>query len=114
MAPVRARHAPVTTALSDPPGASSLTRGNTEAAAANPRHCVVCGAQITAVRPTARSCSGRCRITLSRTRRVADLVQRLAAAEAALTAAESAVTEAGAAVRDLRALAEQGGAKVAP
>jgi hypothetical protein len=51
---------------------------------------------------------------LSRTRRVADLVQRLAAAEAALAAAEVAIKHAAGAVRDLRALTEQGGSKVAP
>lgn len=78
------------------------------------RDCVVCGAQFTATRPTARCCSGRCRIMLSRTRRVADLVQRLAAAESALCAAENAVKDAGGALRDLRLLAEAGGSKVAP
>jgi hypothetical protein len=41
-------------------------------------------------------------------------VQRLAAAEAALCAAERAVKDAAIALGDLRALAEQGGAKVAP
>jgi Tfp pilus assembly protein PilX len=51
---------------------------------------------------------------LSRTRRVAELVQRLAAAEAGLRAAEQAIREAAVAVHDLRALAEQGGPKVAP
>jgi hypothetical protein len=51
---------------------------------------------------------------LSRTRRVADLVQRLAAAESALCAAENAVKDAGGALRDLRLLAEAGGSKVAP
>ena len=51
---------------------------------------------------------------LSRARRVAELVQRLALAEAGLRAAELAITEAAEALRDLRALAEQGGPKVAP
>jgi hypothetical protein len=51
---------------------------------------------------------------LSRTRRVADLVQRLMIAETALTAAEQTVKEAAACLRDLRALAEQGGVKAAP
>jgi hypothetical protein len=74
---------------------------------------MVCGAVFTATRPTARCCSGRCRIALSRARRVADLVQRLTVAEAALHAAEVAIKDAAGAVRDLRALAEQGGSKVA-
>lgn len=51
---------------------------------------------------------------LSRTRRVADLLQRLALAEAGLRAAESAIKEAAAAVGAVRLLAEQGGTKVAP
>jgi hypothetical protein len=46
--------------------------------------------------------------------RVANLVQRLAVAEVALAAAEDAIKHASAALGDLRRLAEQGGAKVAP
>jgi hypothetical protein len=117
--PVTARHSPVTADLR----AASLVPGcqvpSTPGEGAKPAavitaNCAVCGVEFTASRPTARCCSGRCRIALSRTRRVADLVQRLAAAEAALCVAEKAVNDAGAALRDLRALAEQGGAKVAP
>jgi predicted nucleic acid-binding Zn ribbon protein len=78
------------------------------------RECLVCGQEFSATRATARCCSGRCRIILSRARRVAELVQRLALAEAELRAAESAIKEAAIAVHDLRALAEQGGPKVAP
>jgi hypothetical protein len=76
--------------------------------------CAVCGTEFSARRAEAKCCSGRCRITLSRSRRVADLVARLAVAEAASCAAERPVNDAGAALRDLRLLAEQGGAKVAP
>ena len=54
------------------------------------------------------------RIMLSRTRRVAELVQRVAAAEAGLHAAELAIKRAADSVRDMRLLADQGGAKVAP
>lgn len=74
---------------------------------------MVCGSGFSAKRSAARCCSGRCRVTLSRTRRVAELVQRLAAAEAALRAAELAIQHTTVAVQDLRALAEQGGAKMA-
>lgn len=51
---------------------------------------------------------------LSRTRRVADLVDRVAAAEHALASAEHGLCEARAALGAVRELAEAGGAKVAP
>lgn len=81
---------------------------------ADDRRCVVCGAIFRARRTSARSCSGRCRITLSRTRRVADLVDRLVVAEQALEMAEHGLREARAALHAVRELAEAGGAKVAP
>lgn len=104
MAPVTARHSPVTAALA----VSRRTSGRTVSPAApddartavgTSHNCIACGVAFTAIRPAARCCSGRCRILLSRTRRVADLVRRLEAAEAA----EAALVA-----------AEQGGAKVAP
>lgn len=76
--------------------------------------CAVCGSEFSARRAEAKCCSGRCRITLSRTRRVADLVTRLATVEAAMAAVEATVNDARTALRDLRTLAQQGGAKVAP
>lgn len=77
-------------------------------------HCVVCGTIFKAQRLDARCCSGRCRIQLSRSRRVADLVARLVKAEAALVTAEQALHEAAVVLRDVRELAEAGGPKVAP
>jgi hypothetical protein len=53
-------------------------------------------------------------VTLSRTRRVAELVQRLAAAETALRAAELAVANSAAAIQDVRALVAQHGATPMP
>jgi predicted nucleic acid-binding Zn ribbon protein len=84
------------------------------AAAAISRECVVCSQEFSATRATARCCSGRCRIMLSRARRVAELVRRLALAETGLRSADQAIQEAANAIRDLRTLAEQGGPKVAP
>lgn len=83
-------------------------------ASGSDRQCLVCGAIFRARRASARSCSGRCRIMLSRTRRVADLVDRVAAAEHALASAEHGLCEARAALGAVRELAEAGGAKVAP
>jgi hypothetical protein len=76
--------------------------------------CALCGRTFQARRSEAKCCSGRCRIALCRARRVAYLVRRLEAAEAALVAAEQAIASAAVALRDLRVLAEQGGAKLAP
>jgi predicted nucleic acid-binding Zn ribbon protein len=117
--PVTARPSPVTTAhRAGPLGPTypvpSAAPEALRHSAAFSHTCVVCGAQFTAVRPTARSCSGRCRVALSRNRRVAEFVQRLAAAEAALCAAQTAVKGAGAVLRDLHLLAEQSGGKLAP
>lgn len=119
MPTVTAQQTPVSTAPSDCLGSSPYPgtggrRRRRAGAGTSTRTCAVCGASFGAVRPTARCCSGRCRIMLSRARRVADLVQRLAAAEAGLRAAELAIKDAALAVQDLRALAEQGGSKVAP
>lgn len=116
---VTARRIAVTSALRAEPlalPASALEARRTAAGAAgtSTHNCAVCGIEFTATRPTARCCSGRCRIALSRTRRVAELVRRLAAAEAGLSAADEAIRNAAVALRDLRALAEQLGAKVAP
>lgn len=91
--------------LPTPPtiGRPSASRGQ----ARSGHVCAVCGKIFGASKPTAKCCSGRCRIRLSRSRRVADLVERLAAAEAALR--EAAIV-----LRAVRDLAEQGGCKVAP
>jgi hypothetical protein len=69
--------------------------------------CIVCGAEFTAKRKSAKSCSGKCRLTLFRRTRVADVAARLAKAEAALHEASVALDE-------LRALVEVGAGKVAP
>lgn len=46
--------------------------------------CVICGAEFTATRESAKCCSGKCRLTLSRRTQVADVAARVAKAEAAL------------------------------
>lgn len=117
--PVTAPRGHVTAAVQADPHGLTCTALKARAKAAraagtSAHNCAVCGIEFTATRPTARCCSGRCRLVLSRTRRVAELARRMAAAEEALSAAERAVKNAGAALRDLRQLAEQGGAKIAP
>lgn len=119
MVPVTTPETPVTAVPSDRPD-TDTPDGEHRALrrAAGPktvdRKCVVCGEVFSASRPTARCCSGRCRIMLSRSRRVADLVSRLVAAEAAVAAAGVALDEASSALRDLRQLVELGGPKIAP
>jgi predicted nucleic acid-binding Zn ribbon protein len=77
--------------------------------APNPdRLCVVCGAPLEGRRRAeAKCCSGRCRIQLSRARRLADLATKLAAAE-------SALAEAAEALGALRELAAIGSSRVTP
>jgi predicted nucleic acid-binding Zn ribbon protein len=116
--PVTAPQTPVTADSSGRPGTRARRTGPAlhKGAGAAPveRECIACGQAFSATRPTAKCCSGRCRVLRSRTRRMAELVERLAAAEAALHAAEQAIKNAAGAVEDLRVLAEQGGPKVAP
>jgi len=72
------------------------------------RACLVCGALLGERRRSeARCCSGRCRIQLSRGRRLADLTSRLAAAETALAHAAEAVGS-------LKELTAGGVSRVAP
>jgi predicted nucleic acid-binding Zn ribbon protein len=71
------------------------------------RACVVCGTPFKASKPTARCCGGRCRMVLSRTRRVADVTAKLVAAEQAMSVATDAL-------RELRELVQAGAGKLAP
>jgi len=74
---------------------------------AAPRSCQVCGIVFTATKPTARCCSGKCRMVLSRTRRVADVTTKLMGAEQAMVLATEAL-------RELRELVQAGAGKLAP
>jgi predicted nucleic acid-binding Zn ribbon protein len=71
------------------------------------RPCQVCGTPFKATKPTARCCSGKCRMVLSRTRRVADVTTKLVCAEHAMTLATEAL-------RELRELVQAGAGKLAP
>ena len=101
--PVTARHVAVTAALS----AGPATPVASKQVAAVILTCAVCEAAFAAKRPTAQCCSGRCRMALSRARRVAEVAGSLAMAEAALGQAASAL-------RKVRALVEAGAGKLAP
>jgi len=69
--------------------------------------CIVCGTVFTAKRASAQCCSGKCRIGLSRTRRVADVTAKLMGAEQAMVLATEAL-------RELRELVQAGAGKLAP
>jgi len=67
--------------------------------------CIICRAEFTAKKKSAKCCSGKCRLALSLRTRVADVAARFAKAEAALHAASIAVGQ-------LSALVEIGAGKV--
>jgi predicted nucleic acid-binding Zn ribbon protein len=69
--------------------------------------CAVCGSAFKAKRATAQCCSGKCRVALSRARRVADVALSLATAETSLAYATTAL-------RKVRELVEAGASKIAP
>src|ERR1700678_757437 len=74
------------------------------------RPCSVCGENFTPSR-SAKTCSGRCRMLASRTRRVDDLVSKLELAGRALVHAEHALCDARVGLDELRALASSGSSK---
>jgi len=114
--PSRTRTPPLSGPVEPSPDTLTRSASGEPVCAASPRSrtCCVCGRPFVARRPEARACSGKCRMSASRGRRVADLVARIEAAEAQLRTSEDGLRVAREALAGLRELATLGSSKVMP